>query len=321
MNHGIPYQGSKSKIIEDIGYLFPRAKNFYDLFGGGFSVTHFMSTVRRNHFDNFHFNEIRPGLIEFIQDAIAGKYNTKTFKMPWVSSSEFHARKESDIFIKIIWSFGNNGESYLFGPDIEPYKRSMHQCVVFNEFDEIAKTVTGFDKWPIEINQTGRRLFIANRIEWFRKTKRIPAILHKFIPDLKKTYETHLQQLQKLEQLWQLERLERLERLQHITKNKISFTNLDYRKVKIENDSILYCDIPYFGTVEYDKNKNFDHKEFFEWAAHNPNPVFISEYNIQDSRFKLIKSINVKSTMSSKGSTSAVEKLYVNEAAFKRLQP
>jgi len=37
-NYGIPYQGNKSKVIKQISEIFPVAANFYDLFGGGFSV-------------------------------------------------------------------------------------------------------------------------------------------------------------------------------------------------------------------------------------------------------------------------------------------
>lgn len=40
--YGIPYMGSKKKIMETLQRYFPPADNFYDLFGGGFSVTHFM---------------------------------------------------------------------------------------------------------------------------------------------------------------------------------------------------------------------------------------------------------------------------------------
>ena len=40
--YGLPYQGSKTKIVEHIAKYFPNADHFYDLFGGGFSVTHYM---------------------------------------------------------------------------------------------------------------------------------------------------------------------------------------------------------------------------------------------------------------------------------------
>jgi site-specific DNA-adenine methylase len=56
-NYGIPYMGSKSKIIHKISRFFPPADNFYDLFGGGFSVTHFMIEHRKRDFKEFHFKQ------------------------------------------------------------------------------------------------------------------------------------------------------------------------------------------------------------------------------------------------------------------------
>ena len=135
MNYGIPYMGSKSKICEKVCALFPRAENFYDLFGGGFSVTHFMVKHRFSHYKKFHFNELRSGMTELIKSAIRGDFNYEKYNPEWVSRERFERDKEEDLFIKIVWSFGNNGKGYLFGKDIEGLKRSMHMAIVFNEFD------------------------------------------------------------------------------------------------------------------------------------------------------------------------------------------
>lgn len=69
--YGITYQGSKTKIVSEIAKFFPNADHFYDLFGGGFSVSHYMILRRSKSYKKFHYNEIRPGLVELIQDAIA----------------------------------------------------------------------------------------------------------------------------------------------------------------------------------------------------------------------------------------------------------
>ena len=37
----------------------------------------------------------------------------------WVSREEFHAKKETDAYIALVWSFGNNGIDYIYGADIE----------------------------------------------------------------------------------------------------------------------------------------------------------------------------------------------------------
>jgi site-specific DNA-adenine methylase len=298
---GIPYMGSKGSICNELVKIFPRATHFYDLFGGGFSVTHAMVVLRKNDFKHFHFNEIRPGICDLVRDAIDGKYSYDNFKPPFVDRDTFLKKKDSCFYTKIIWSFGNNGSSYLFSKEIEPYKKSMHNAIVFNELDELAREALGFEKFRDGFSVKDRRLFLRNKIEYYRKTK-IPEVLHRFLN------EKQLQQLQRLEQL---ERLQQLERL--------NFYSTSYENVKIEPDSIIYCDPPYAGTAEYDKNKSFDHKKFLDWADAQSNPVFISEYNIADKRFRAMFDIKKRSLLSSAGRKEKLEKVYVNKAAVNYL--
>ena len=289
--YGIPYQGSKTKIIDKIARFFPNADHFYDLFGGGFSVTHYMLENRRKSFKHFHYNEIRPGLCELIKDAIDGKYNYDVFKPEWISRERFMEEKESNAYIKIIWSFGNDGRSYIFGKDIENQKRSMHQAVVFDEFDDFMMDTFKMDKWPNKLSIQGKRLYLKRVIN-----QRVG--------------------LERLEQLERLERLEQLEQLEQLQQPLL--TNLDYRQVLIEPNSVIYCDIPYQGTRDY--GNTFSHKEFFDWAASQQRPLFISEYNVSDDRFYLLKEFKHRTTFSSGGNNPVVEKLYGNKIAYDIIQ-
>lgn len=290
MNYGIPYQGSKNKIISSICAIFPSAENFYDLFGGGFSVTHFMIRHRPKDFKRFHFNEIRPGVTDLIKDAISGKYSYDVFRPAWISRERFFAEKESNAYIKIIWSFGNNGKSYIFGKEREYEVRSLHNAIVSNVFDQYSKEILGLDKFRNGQSIKDRRMFLKNRLVVLKGKRN---------------------DLQRLQQLEQLERLQGLQGLQ-----QLSFYSGDYRAVNIANNSVIYCDIPYYGTVEYDKNKNFNHKDFFDWAAKIEQPLFISEYMIKDDRFKLIWSEKVRTTFSSTSNNDRkIERVYGNKAA------
>jgi site-specific DNA-adenine methylase len=303
MNYGIPYMGSKSKICEKVCALFPKADNFYDLFGGGFSITHFMIKHRLKHYKEFHFNEIRLGVCDLIKDAIAGKYSYDNFKPPWVSREDFFRLLDIDPYIKIIWSFGNNGKSYLFGKDIEQDKKSMHMAIVFNEFDGYAKKIFGVEKFAEGLSITDKRLYLKNRLRQLGKYR------------TKDGEEDELQQLQRLEQLQQLERLQQLQRLQ-----QLHFYSGDYKSVSIKENSVIYCDIPYRGTAEYDGNDKFSHKEFYEWAHNQSSPVFISEYTLPDSRFKCIANFQKRSLLSSDKSVgNKTEKVFVNQAGYKAL--
>ena len=297
--YGIPYMGSKSKICKDIAFYFPNAKNFYDLFGGGFAVTHYMMTQESDRYETFHFNEIKSGVVDLIKRAIAGEFNYEVFKPAWITREDFFA--SDDAYVKVCWSFGNNQKDYMFGKNIEAYKKSMHQAVVFDEFDDLAEMTLGFKNWPKEVTTIKqKRLYLRQKIEHYRVTK-IPEDLHKF---LSKKQMEQLGRLQQLEQLEQVEQLQQLKQLQ--------ITALDYRNVKILKDSVVYCDIPYFKKTDY--QNDFNHQEFFHWAAKRDFPVYVSEYNIDDSRFKLVFEIEKRSTLSASGfGGEKIEKLYWNQ--------
>ena len=320
---GIPYMGSKAKIAPSICMNFPKSTHFYDLFGGGFAITHYMLIHKTKRHEYFHFNEINKDIVDLIQQAIKGEFSYRQFKPLWVSREDFFKHKDSNAYIRCLWSFGNNQKNYLFSKEIEPYKKSMHMAIVFNQFDDLSKQVFGFDKWPtICTSVKQKRLYLRQLIEHYRKTK-IPECLLRF---LSKKQLQQLQQLQQLEQLEQLQQLEQLERLQELRRlerlqelqrlERLHFTAIDYRKVEILPNSVIYCDPPYKGTVGY--LDEFDHESFLDWAASQPHPVYISEYNIDDDRFQVVYDIQKRSELSSnKYVGNKTEKLYWNNKKLK----
>lgn len=91
-------------------------------------------------------------------------------------------------------------------------------------------------------------------------------------------------------------------------------SSLDYREVDILPNSVVYCDIPYQGTTGYGE---FSHKDFFEWAATRKFPVYISEYNISDPRFKLVYDIDKMPMLTTnKIVKTKSEKLYWNQVTL-----
>ena len=97
-----------------------------------------------------------------------------------------------------------------------------------------------------------------------------------------------LQNLDGLESLQSLQRLQRLQNLQRLEKlpalNRLTQTAFSYEYIKIPDDSVVYADIPYQNT-ECGSYEGFDHQAFFDWAARQRVPVFISSYQIDDPRF------------------------------------
>jgi len=135
--------GSKSKIAKKIVGLLPSAENFYDLFAGGCAITHCVILQSNSLFPkwkNFIVNDLTNAPQLFI-DAIKGKYkNEKRF----ITRKQFKAEmakplNEQDPYIKYIWSFGNNGQNYLFGRDVEKIKHKAHIYLMKNGYDGTVK--------------------------------------------------------------------------------------------------------------------------------------------------------------------------------------
>ena len=127
--YGIVYQGSKTRIADDIIQILPQGKRFVDLFGGGFAMSH--CALLSGKYQSVLYNEIEPLLLNLIRDAINGKYRDNT---EWISREDFAKRKDTDGFVKYIWSFGCSGDSYLYSHQIEPWKKSLHYARVFGDF-------------------------------------------------------------------------------------------------------------------------------------------------------------------------------------------
>ena len=303
MNFGISYMGGKQDIIASLALNFPKAENFYDLFGGGFSVTHYMMLMKSKRYQNFHFNEIIPSTVELIKKAISGDFSYDKFKPEWVSREDFLKNKDTCAYTRLLWSFGNCQRTYMFGKDIEAYKKSLHMAVVFDQFDATASSVLEIKEWPSDVKTVLQKRFYAGQ-KVAHSNKGMSA------GELKQLQV--LQQLQRVERLQQLESLERLQKLEQMEQlTPLTMTSLDYSQVTIKPNSLVYCDIPYRNTGKY--TVEFDHQRFFDWAANAEFPVYISEYQIDDSRFKLVYTVDKKTKLSPKGMTKAKpEKLYWN---------
>lgn len=286
--------GSKDQIIHKIAPVFPKADNFYDLFGGGFSVSHYMTYFKK--YPRVVYNEIKSDIVELVRDAIDGKYNYNVFKPEWISREDFMRRKDTDAYVRCIWSFGNNQKSYLFGEENEPRKKSLHNAVVFNLFDEFAIDFLGIKQFPAHLSIRGRRMnYVAIARKKYCSVKDDP----------------NKRKLEQLERLQQLERLERLQQLELISKS--------YDQVEILPNSVIYCDPPYKGTSDY--ITAFNHDKFWQWVRLQKQPVFVSEYQAP-SDIKVIMAINKKTPLSSKGMTATKpEKLFGNDAAYVSVFP
>lgn len=128
MNFGMPYQGSKNKVAKDIIEQLPPAEHFYDLFGGGGAITH--CAVLSGKYKYVHYNEINPLVTKGFEMAINGEFNNEN---RWISREEFYQLKDTNPYVAICFSFGNNLVDYLYGKDVEPIKKALYYSRVFSD--------------------------------------------------------------------------------------------------------------------------------------------------------------------------------------------
>lgn len=269
MSYGLPYMGSKNRIAKWIIDNLPPATHFYDLFGGGGAISH--GALLSGKYKYVHYNELNSLIVKAFTMAVNGEFKNEK---RWISREDFNRLKDVDPYVSVCFSFGNNNKGYCYSREIEPLKKAAHYAICFGDFSLLKDLNIHIDE-----NLKGR-LSICKAIKEFLNLKRF-----------------------ELEHLQRLERLQSLERLKDI-----QITNLDYRDVEIEYDSVIYCDIPYKNTEKYAEG-DFNHNEFYEWAREQKS-IFISEYNMPDD-FKIVNEKNIKSILSATSNSKTVtEKLF-----------
>lgn len=85
----------------------------------------------------------------------------------------------------------------------------------------------------------------------------------------------------------------------------------DYHNIKETKDFVIYCDIPYKDTKQYNTSKNFDYEAFWKWARYRSkdNIVIVSECQ-SPADFECIWQQEVLRTVDNTKRVSSVEKLF-----------
>lgn len=280
-NYGLPYRGSKSRIAKKIIDFLPSATNFYDLFMGGGAVAH--CAALSGKYKNVTGSDVNPLITQLYKDAAAGKYKDEK---RWISREDFFKLKDTDGYAAVCWSFGNDMRSYIYGRNIEPYKKALHYAVVFDDYSLI--------------NQLGIYPPIISETNVYERYRVLKVWLKENRQDRKHRAPESLQRLQSLE---------RLQSLQNIKSLQV-YTD-DYRNVEIKPDSVVYCDIPYEGHKKYPSGE-FDYAAFYDWCEKQTVPVFVSSYILPSDRFKCVWGVPLNSTMcATNNNRRMIERLYV----------
>lgn len=326
MKYGLPYKGSKNKLAERIVRLLPRRTNLVDLFCGGCAVSH--AAVLMGKFEHIYINDINWMCPTLFMDALQGKYANDT---RWISREDFFRLRDTDPYVAIVWSFGNNMRDYLYSKKIEPLKKAIHYALFFSDYS-LAKAL-GYD-FPFVDHITDVQQRYRNWMQYFSwrdhfrlesfengkilaelKTIKRRQMLPVFKNNPKATLGGKTPRMKTL-CLHRLQHKERIHKKPEIHGGgveglPITASVLSYEQVVIPPDSVIYCDIPYEGTSKYKGAESFDYERFYQWAEKQTAPVFISSYQMPTDRFDCIAEWAHRSSLNDKNNNAVTERIFV----------
>ena len=322
-NYGLPYTGSKSRIAHWVIDNLPCGRVLIDAFAGGCAITH--RALLSQKWQTVIANDINEKYPQLFADAIHGRYRDEK---QWISREDFKRLKFQDAFIACCWSFGNNLQRYMYSQAIEPYKRALHYAIVLDDFEQMQELMPEVSQSVHEaiheLRHTHDRRVTAQKVI-VKTLKRLTGDnyahqiiqgnpLYQSIRHSNKDAQSlqRLERLQSLQSLQNLESLESLERLQSLERLRV--TSLSYDEIDIPPDAVVYCDPPYHACNKelYEGTARFDHNAFYDWCVDvsKTNPIFISEYSIEDDRFEVVAEKQKITSMSPVKSFNVTERLY-----------
>ena len=240
MSFGLPYKGSKSAIAKDIIAALPGGKRLVDLFCGGCAITDY-AMKKTDKFNRFLINDIDERNPKTYMKALNGVFRNED---RWISRQDFFKLKETDDYVRLCFSFGNNGKTYMYGPQIEPYKRAIHHIVFWKDYAPMEELCPAVVKIIHEYcdgkDRKGRRLALGKAVaahvkavgslDYWQSNPMFRAVKVKWSPERRGLKGSELANnslkdiapqpmlvsLERLERLQSLENLECLERLKSL---------------------------------------------------------------------------------------------------------
>lgn len=242
--YGIPYRGSKSRIAGWVLDQLPPGDCLVDLFAGGCAVTH--AAMEAGRYARYIANDIGDGPKVF-RDAMRGEFDGFMLHVP----TREEMQGSPDLATRVIYSFSNDCEGYLWGKDMEAVQRAASALI-------------------LDPSVHGRRL------AW----RHLCQELGRYIadggdPDRVKSKDD----------------LQRQERLQSISGlgGDLTVYGVDYRDCPVPEGAVVYADPPYRGTRRGRKvdmrgyaGGYFDVAAFDRWLDEVPFMVCVSEVTCPD---------------------------------------
>ena len=253
-------------------------------------------------------------------DIQEGRYNDER---RWISREDFEELKDKDPYVAFIWSFGNNLRDYMYGKEVEPFKKALHYAILFKDYSLMKEL--GFDLSFIDPIVGDMERYKAVK-DYFKKGAKspfcdVPSRVWELANNERRAALGDTNESIGVVLLENLQRTQRLveiatsgktyQRTNSFGGGNLTLQNISYQDVEIKPNSVIYCDIPYINTNVYDTENGFDHEAFYDWCERQTEPVFISEYWMPEDRFKCIQEFKHTSNMDANSVKQVVEKVFI----------
>ena len=338
--YGAAYQGSKSKIADEIISKLPARKYFIDAFSGGGALAH--CALESGKFEHIIANDLQTK--DILEAHFLWTPNQHLeFQKKWITKEEFE--QTDNLYIKTCWSFSNNRKAYIYSKSCYEYKRLLHNAICFGNYKEF-EDYCGIDLSEIDsYDDLNERRKAARRAilkalkpysfkESINSNTHIPKEIYDAILGGNKDWR-NLQSMEATKQgkglvsIISSENLERtkysknvesliqqenLLRSKSITASNISITSVSYDEIDLPDPSetVIICDPPYRDTQGY--QVEFDNDKFEQWCidkAIEGYQIFVCEYNIKNPAFEEVWSKEVINTGGgNKNQKRSIERLY-----------
>lgn len=349
MSFGLPYQGSKSSIAKDIVAVLPGGNRLVDLFCGGCAVTDY-AMKKTDKFNRFLINDIDGRNPNIYIRALSGGFRNED---RWISRQDFFKLKETDDYVRICFSFGNSCKTYMYSPQIEPYKRAIHHIVFWDDYgpmQELCPAVVGIaHEYCDNKDRKGRRLAFGkavaahvkamNSVEYWQSNPMFRAVKVKWSEDRRGMSSCQwnrgspleslecLERMQSLEIRKSMQRLERLERLQSLQSLESLERLQSLERLEKEAPIVVSTD-DYRSYVYQDDDvvycdppyagtngygRVFDHEAFWQWCRTRDFPVYVSEYRAPEDFISIWCKEKRRLFNHRALSTNAVEHLFLHK--------
>ena len=259
MRYGLGYKGSKNRIARAICEVLPTGDRLIDLFGGGGAISDCASQMGK--WGSVVYSDVDPLIARLCKSFFSGEYSGSKDLYRWVSRDDFYRLRDTDPLVRFCWSFGTNGKDYLYSRAKEPYKEAIHRAIVDGTYSDLFMQMTG-GVVPFE-----SKTVLDRYGEWGRFARHNAAL-----------FGQRLELCQAILNISPLVcRCEAIERCGNLARTAcgVEVLTRSYLEYTYTNGDIVYCDIPYEGTV-CGSYTGFDHTAFWKWARRVP--CFVSSY-------------------------------------------